>query len=83
MSEMWGRLPLYHSCQVLFILFNLGCALSTSMGMLIAFRFLAGCAGSSPLTLGGGTIADLIPREQRGVAMAMWVMGPTLDKYPI
>ena len=34
--------------------------------------------GASPLTLGGGTIADLIPQERRGMAMAMWVLGPTL-----
>lgn len=78
MSEMWGRIPLYHACQILFIIFNLGCALSTSMGMLIAFRFLTGCAGSAPLSLGGGTVADMFPREQRVLAMALWISGPTL-----
>lgn len=30
------------------------------------------------MVLGGGTIADLIPREQRGTAMAVWMMGPTI-----
>lgn len=78
LSEMYGRLPLYHTCNVLFIIFNVACARSTSLGMLIAFRFLAGCVGASPLTLGGGTIADLIPREQRGTAMAIWVAGPCI-----
>lgn len=78
LSEMYGRLPLYHTCNVLFIIFNVGCALSTDLGMLIAFRFLSGCVGASPLTLGGGTIADLIPREQRGTAMAIWVAGPCI-----
>lgn len=78
LSEMYGRLPLYHTCNLLFILFNVACALSTSLDMLIAFRFLAGCVGSSPLTLGGGTIADLIPREERGTAMAVWVAGPCI-----
>ncbi|KAL0256281.1 hypothetical protein SLS55_008674 [Diplodia seriata] len=78
LSEMYGRLPLYHTCNVLFIVFNVACARSTSLGMLIAFRFLAGCVGASPLTLGGGTIADLIPREQRGTAMAIWVAGPCI-----
>jgi len=29
------------------------------------------------MVLGGGTIADLIPREQRGTAMAVWMMGPS------
>lgn len=29
------------------------------------------------MVLGGGTIADLIPREHRGTAMAVWMMGPS------
>jgi multidrug resistance protein len=78
MSEIYGRMPIYNICNVLFIIFNVGCALSTSMGMLIAFRFLAGCAGASPLTLGGGTIADMFPPEQRAGAMAIYSLGPLL-----
>jgi MFS family permease len=46
--------------------------------MLIVFRFLAGCFGSAPLTLGGGTIADLMPASKRAKAMSIWVMGPTI-----
>ncbi|KAF2034710.1 membrane transporter [Setomelanomma holmii] len=78
MSEMYGRTILYNICNVLFVIFNIACALSTSMGMLIAFRLLAGCAGSAPLTLGGGTIADMFPPEQRAGAMAIWSLGPLL-----
>jgi len=78
MSEMFGRMPIYNICNVLFIVFNIACALSNSMGMLIAFRLLAGCAGASPLTLGGGTIADMFPPEQRAGAMAIYSMGPLL-----
>jgi multidrug resistance protein len=78
MSELYGRIWLYNICNLLFVVFNIGCALSTSMGMLIAFRLLAGCAGSAPLTLGGGTIADMFPPEQRAGAMAIWSMGPLL-----
>ncbi|KAL9033315.1 MAG: hypothetical protein Q9214_007573, partial [Letrouitia sp. 1 TL-2023] len=46
--------------------------------MLTGFRFLAGCAGSAALTIGGGTIADVMPPEKRGKAMAVYVMGPVL-----
>jgi hypothetical protein len=66
---MFGRLWLYHSCNLLFIVFTIAAAVSSNMGMFIAFRFLMGCAGGAPLVLGGGTIADLISREQRGTAM--------------
>jgi hypothetical protein len=75
LSELYGRLALYHACGVLFLIFNVACALSTSLNMLIVFRFLAGCVGASPLTLGGGTIADLMTTYQR--AKAMSVSGPS------
>jgi hypothetical protein len=63
MSELYGRYIVYNVCHAFFIVFTICCAVSNSMGMLIAFRLLAGCAGSAPLTLGGGTIADLFPPE--------------------
>ena len=46
--------------------------------MLIGFRFLEGMAGSAPITIGGGTIADLFIQEQRGGALAIWSMGPLI-----
>ncbi|ORY09290.1 major facilitator superfamily domain-containing protein [Clohesyomyces aquaticus] len=78
MSEMYGRMPIYNVCNLLFVIFTVACAVSSNLGMLIAFRFLAGCAGASPLTIGGGTIADIMPREKRAGAMAVWGMGPLL-----
>ncbi|KAJ4982618.1 major facilitator superfamily transporter [Stagonosporopsis vannaccii] len=78
LSEMYGRLLLYHSCNLLFIIFTIAAAVSTNMGMFIVFRFLMGTVGGAPMVLGGGTIADLIPREQRGTAITIWMMGPTL-----
>ncbi|KAH4040508.1 hypothetical protein HBH98_031330 [Parastagonospora nodorum] len=78
LSELYGRIYLYNVCNLLFVIFNVACALSKSMGMLIAFRLLAGCAGSAPLTIGGGTIADMFPPEQRAGAMAIWSLGPLL-----
>ena len=40
------------------------------------FRFLDGIAGVAPTTIGSGTIADIMPTESRGKAMAFWSMGP-------
>lgn len=48
------------------------------MEMLIGFRFLAGCFGTAPIVNGGGTIADIMPPEKRGGAMAVWAIGPLL-----
>lgn len=78
LSELYGRLYIYHACNVIFIAFTIGCALSTDVGMFLAFRFLTGCAGSAPLANGGGTVADVIPQEKRGAAMAIFAVGPLL-----
>jgi hypothetical protein len=76
LCEIYGRLPLYFSCNVLFVIFSVACALSTNLNMLIGFRFLMGCAGVAPLTIGAGTIADIMPVESRGRAMAIYSIGP-------
>ena len=78
LSELYGRLPLYHSCNTLFAGLTVACAKAPSMNSLIALRFLQGCAGSAPLAIGGGTISDLIPQERRGKYMGTYSLGPTL-----
>ena len=78
LSELYGRLYVYHVCNVGFLAFTIACAVAPSMGSLIAFRFFAGVIGVAPVTIGGGTIADLMPPARRGGAMAIWAMGPLL-----
>lgn len=78
LSELYGRLIIYHVCNGLFFVFTIACAVSSDVGMLLAFRFITGCAGSAPLTIGGGTVSDVIPQEQRGAAMAIFAVGPLL-----
>lgn len=78
MSELYGRLPVYHITNALFIIFTIACAVAPSLDSLIGFRFLAGAAGSAPLVLGGGSVADLYSREERGSKMALFAMGPLL-----
>lgn len=51
-SEMYGRAIIYHICNIGFIVFSVACAVSTNLGMLIAFRFFQGCFGSAPVTNG-------------------------------
>ncbi|PGH26449.1 hypothetical protein AJ80_01948 [Polytolypa hystricis UAMH7299] len=78
LSEMYGRNAIYHVCNVLFIVFNIACAKAPNLDALIVFRFFAGTAGSAPLTIGAGSLADMIAQEQRGAAMALWALGPLL-----
>ncbi|KAL2063344.1 hypothetical protein VTL71DRAFT_5149 [Oculimacula yallundae] len=74
LSEIHGRLPVYHACNMLFLIFNIACAVSPNLGALIVFRLLAGFAGSCPVTIGAGSIADMIVMEKRGGAMAGWML---------
>ncbi|KAH9892193.1 bicyclomycin resistance protein [Xylariomycetidae sp. FL2044] len=78
LSEIYGRIIVYHVCNVGFVAFAVGCALAPSLDALIVFRFLCGTFGSAPLTNGGGTIADMIVQEHRGAAMAVFSIGPLL-----
>lgn len=78
LSEIYGRVPLYHACNVLFIVFTVACAVSTNLNMLIGWRFLQGTFGSCPLTIGGGTISDMIIQQKRGGVMAIWALGPLM-----
>ena len=51
--------PIYHVSNVCFICFTIGCALAPTLDALIVFRFFAGVFGSTPITNGGGSIADM------------------------
>ncbi|PPJ59149.1 hypothetical protein CBER1_03062 [Cercospora berteroae] len=78
LSEIYGRLPVYHANSILFTIWNLACALSPNIGALLAFRFLGGLAGSSPVTIGNGSIADCVRKEKRGKVTAIFTAGPLL-----
>ncbi|KAI9743782.1 MAG: hypothetical protein M1818_002516 [Claussenomyces sp. TS43310] len=78
LSELYGRLIVYHITNVLFVVFTVACAVSSDLSMLIVFRFLAGCMGATPLTNGGGTIADMIAQSNRGLAMSCFSLGPLI-----
>lgn len=78
LSEIYGRTIVYHICNIGFIGFMLGCALAPTLNTLIVFRFLSGVFGACPITNGGGSIADMIPQQRRGAAMAIFSIGPLL-----
>lgn len=78
LSEIYGRRPLYFYGNILFVIFTICTAVSNSIGMLLAFRFLMGLSGAVPITIGSGSIADMMPVEKRGRAMSAWSLGPLL-----
>ena len=76
LSEIYGRRYVLTGGNVIFAIFQIGCALSPNMSALIVFRFLSGIGGSGCLTIGGGVIADLFPSDQRGLATSLYSLGP-------
>lgn len=78
LSEIYGRTAVYHVSNVLFVIWTLACAFAPNLGALLVFRFFEGMAGVCTLTIGSGTISDLIPPERRGAFMAIYSLGPLL-----
>ncbi|KAF9874341.1 hypothetical protein CkaCkLH20_08324 [Colletotrichum karsti] len=78
MSELYGRYSAYSVSNILFLACNAACAVSPNLGLLLLFRFLSGCAGSAPLSIGGGTIADVAPPDLRGRAVSVYSLAPLL-----
>ena len=81
LSEVFGRLKVFHTANICFLVFIIACALSTSIRMLIAFRFLSGFSVPS-LILGPAIVGDMFSQEMRGVPMAALnlpvLLGPVL-----
>ncbi|KAJ9222484.1 hypothetical protein DTO169C6_5224 [Paecilomyces variotii] len=75
-SEALGRRTIYLVSFVLFAVFNVLSAVSTSIAMLIVFRMLSGGASASVQAVGAGTIADLWEPRERGRAMGIFYLGP-------
>jgi len=76
LSEIYGRRFVLTGANAFFCVWQIGCALAPNLASLIIFRFLAGIGGSGCLTIGGGVIADLFNADRRGLATAVYSLGP-------
>lgn len=76
LSEIYGRRFVITGANAFFCVWQIGCALAPNLQSLIIFRFLTGVGGSGCLTIGGGVIADLFPPDRRGIASAVYSLGP-------
>ncbi|KAL2866637.1 MFS transporter [Aspergillus lucknowensis] len=75
-SERLGRRTIYLASFGLFVVFNVLCAVSNSIAMLIVMRLLSGGASASVQAVGAGTIADIWDTRERGRAMGIFYLGP-------
>ncbi|TVY13955.1 Efflux pump rdc3 [Lachnellula arida] len=88
LSEIFGRAPIYNVTNTMFVVFSIASGLSTSPGMLIAFRFLNGM-GDASISLNASIAGDLFIQEERGLPIAILsfppligpVVGPIIGGY--
>lgn len=76
LSEIVGRKPIYASTLLIAVIFIIPCAVAENIGTLLVCRAIDGLAFSAPMTLVGGTLADLWRNEERGVPMAAFSAAP-------
>lgn len=76
LSEILGRKIIYASTLLLAVIFTIPGAVAKNIATLLVTRAIAGIAFSAPMTLVGGTLADLWRNEERGVPMAAFSAAP-------
>lgn len=76
LSEVYGRQVIYGSTLLIAVVFIIPEAVAKNIGTLIVCRAIDGIAFSAPMTLVGGTLADLWRNEERGVPMAAFSAAP-------
>ena len=88
-SETVGRNPVYITTLAIYMIWIMASALSPNIGAQLAFRFLAGLFGSTPLTCAGGSISDLWNPLERVFAFPVFanaaftgpLLGPIMGGY--
>jgi multidrug resistance protein len=78
LSELYGRQIVFLISYGGFAAFNAGSAGSNNIESLLLCRLFAGIFGSSPFTNAGGVIADVFSASERGLAMAIFALCPSL-----
>ncbi|KAH8807941.1 major facilitator superfamily domain-containing protein [Xylogone sp. PMI_703] len=77
-SETFGRRSIYIVSFILYLIWTIIAAVSSSIGMLVVMRILGGGGAASVQAVGGGTVSDIWESEERGRAMGIFYLGPLL-----
>ena len=81
-SETVGRNPVYIATLAMYMIWIMASGLAPNIGGQLAFRFIAGFFGSTPLTCAAGSLADMWDPLERVYTFAIFAnfafMGPVL-----
>jgi MFS family permease len=76
MSEFYGRKWIYVLSTFSFVVWLIPCAVAKNIETLIVARFFNGLAGAAFLSVAGGTVGDLFPRESLQAPMMLYTASP-------
>ncbi|OTB06161.1 hypothetical protein M426DRAFT_259540 [Hypoxylon sp. CI-4A] len=76
LSEIYGRRIIYGTTLLVAVAFIIPGAVAKNIATLLVARAIDGIAFSAPMTLVGGTLADLWRSEERGIPMAAFSAAP-------
>ncbi|RKP38394.1 major facilitator superfamily domain-containing protein, partial [Dimargaris cristalligena] len=78
LSDVGGRKWAYILSYGIYTLACIGLALAPNVQILLLFRFFQALGASSATPVGTGTICDLYAKDQRGVALGLFLLGSLL-----
>lgn len=79
LSEQYGRRPILLSTLCLYIIFTMACALAPNWAAFLIFRIFCGMFASPPMSVTGGSLADVYKENvSRGKANVYWSTGTLL-----
>ncbi|KAI0014807.1 putative bicyclomycin resistance protein [Xylariomycetidae sp. FL0641] len=76
LSEFYGRRPIYLVSWGMFLIWLIPSAVAHNAATIIVTRFLDGFAGSSFLSVAGGTVSDVFKRDEIQAPMAIIALSP-------
>ncbi|QIW97994.1 hypothetical protein AMS68_003512 [Peltaster fructicola] len=71
-SEINGRRPVFVVTGILYVIFQLACAVVPTFPGMVVVRFFVGCMSSTFSTMVGGVVSDIYHAEQRNTAMSLF-----------
>ncbi|MEJ2040039.1 MAG: DHA2 family efflux MFS transporter permease subunit, partial [Desulfosarcinaceae bacterium] len=77
-STLIGRKRLYMASFALFTVGSILCGTATTFHQMLTYRVIQGVGGGSLIPVSQAILRETFPREEQGMAMAIWGMGVVL-----
>lgn len=76
LSEFYGRRPIYLCAFGMYLIWLIPCAVANNIATMLVSRFFDGLAGSAFLSVAGGTVGDIFPKEKLSMPMTIYTASP-------